>query len=520
MSQHLGDLSDVSEAQGVVDLPARAAKPPRNSPGASTRLLTPAALVALMATAHAAIFSYLSLSRHGAFWTGRTDLGNMVQAVWSTANGRLLETTDTVGIQFSRIGAHADLLLLVFVPFTWSGFLPEALLISQALLVAAGAFPVYWLAQRWIGDQRLALAMVAAYLLYPPLQWAVLTDFHPVTLATPLLLIAIWAAATRRWVLLFAASGLAALSKEQVGVALIGLALLMMTDRSRRRQGVALGALAFIWVVVATQILIPNANPSSRLVFLDARYAHLGSDPLDLVSGFFTRPTAALGALADPSVVGYLLALLLPLMMLPLAAPLLVVPALPELALNVLSSDEAQSSVQYHYTAVIAPFMIAAGCRGLGRLSRLQGPSFSRALFRRRTLVSVMIVGSGLISGVVLGPLPWWSVVPGGSTVRSDTYWGDGRLSTMQQAVSMVPPNARVSASNLLGGHLSERRYIYTFPIVKDAEWVVVDRARVFNDVGTAEQYASVLDRLTTDDSYTIRMDRDGIVVLQRRATG
>ena len=40
------------------------------------------------------------------------------------------------------------------------------------------------------------------YLLFPALQHATLFDFHPVTLAAPLLLFCIWAAEERRYVVL------------------------------------------------------------------------------------------------------------------------------------------------------------------------------------------------------------------------------------------------------------------------------------------------------------------------------
>ena len=63
--------------------------------------------------------------RHDAFWTGRFDLGNMVQAVWSTAHGRPLETTDVTGDQFVRLGAHVDPILVLFTPLAWTGALPR-----------------------------------------------------------------------------------------------------------------------------------------------------------------------------------------------------------------------------------------------------------------------------------------------------------------------------------------------------------------------------------------------------------
>jgi len=199
----------------------------------------PLATVWGLAAVWAGLFSYLSIRRHDAFWTGRFDLGNMVQAVWSTAQGRPLETTDIAGNQFVRLGAHVDPILVLFTPLAWTGVLPQALLVAQAVIVAAGALPAYWLGRRWLGDERLAVAAAAVYLLYPPLQWATLTEFHPVTLAAPLLLFCIWAAEERRYVLLSVAAVLAALTKEEVGLALAVLGVWMIVRGRGRRYGAA-----------------------------------------------------------------------------------------------------------------------------------------------------------------------------------------------------------------------------------------------------------------------------------------
>ena len=92
-----------------------------------------------MALAFSGVFSLLSVLRYRTFSTGRFDLGNMVQAVWSTTQGRFLETTDVSGVQFNRLGAHVDPVLALFAPLwlVWSS--PEMLLVAQALIVRRGA---------------------------------------------------------------------------------------------------------------------------------------------------------------------------------------------------------------------------------------------------------------------------------------------------------------------------------------------------------------------------------------------
>src|SRR5213078_2888222 len=117
----------------------------------STRVLLASAIAA-----YAAGFAALSALRHDAFVTGRFDLGNMVQAVWSTAHGHLLRVTDLYGDQISRLGAHVDPILVLFAPLWLIWPSADMLLVVQALAVGSGAFPVYWLARKHLASTRAA----------------------------------------------------------------------------------------------------------------------------------------------------------------------------------------------------------------------------------------------------------------------------------------------------------------------------------------------------------------------------
>src|SRR3954468_3766733 len=142
--------------------------------------------------AWAAGFASLSLLRQRAFATGRFDLGNMVQAVWSTAHGHPLRVTNLHGDQALRLAAHVDPVLVLFAPLWWLWPSPDLLLVAQSVAIALGAWPVYWLARKHLGSQRAGLGFALAYLLYPPTTWLALNEFHPGGLAMPALLFAFW----------------------------------------------------------------------------------------------------------------------------------------------------------------------------------------------------------------------------------------------------------------------------------------------------------------------------------------
>ena len=119
-------------------------------------------------SAYAAGFGALSILRYRSFNAGRFDLGNMSQAVWATAHGHPLAVTNLRGDQVSRLGSHIDPILAAFAPLWWVWPSPSMLLAAQAVAVALGALPVFWLARKHLGSERAALGFALAYLLYPP----------------------------------------------------------------------------------------------------------------------------------------------------------------------------------------------------------------------------------------------------------------------------------------------------------------------------------------------------------------
>ncbi len=490
---------------------------PRTAWAGRRRPRWPLAAVWGMTAVWAGLFSYLSVRRHDAFWTGRFDLGNMVQAVWSTAQGRPLETTDVAGEQFVRLGAHVDPILVLFTPLAWTGALPQALLVAQAMIVAAGALPAYWLGRRWLGDERLAVAAAAVYLLYPPLQWATLTEFHPVTLAAPLLLYCIWAAEERRYALLAITAALAALTKEEVGLALAMLGLWMVVRGRGRRAGAALAAASLAWVAVAVLVIIPHFNDGRGSAFV-GRYATLGEDGGDVAATVLTRPWEAAEVLASYDRLSYLVALLAPLAFLSLAAPLLAAGALPEVLINALSDWFPQYSIEFQYVAVIVPFLVAAAILGLAGLRARGRPAWSARLLERDGAVAAAWVGVVLLSGVYLGPLPWWSGVPvAGSDERIEQYRVEAHARAAARAVALIPGDAPVSAGNLLGAHLSQRARILTFPALGDAEWVVVDRRRPYlRDRLAPVAHAAEVARLRARPDMRLVFEEDGVMLFRR----
>lgn len=461
-------------------------------------------------SAFAAGMSSLAVLQQRAFETGRFDVGNLTQALWSTANGRLLEVTDLQGDQISRLGAHFDPLVILLAPLWWLWPDPSLLLVAQAAAVALGAVPVFLLARKHLGSDRAGTGFALVYLLYPPTQWLVVDDFHPVAFATPLLLAAIWFLDENRLLPFAIAAGAACLTKEQVGLVVAMLGVWHGFAHGRRRAGAVIAVAGVLVAVAAAAVIVPRYAPGGGSPF-EGRYAAVGGTPAGIAGTAASHPLRLLEASAQNRDLSYLLDLLWPLGGLPLLAPLVTASALPELMLNVLSGARTQTSIHFHYTAGAIPGLVAGAILGAGRL-------------RRRWPRSTPAVGRGLVllalgAGAILGPLPVWAEVPGGSKLATRDHIVTPHDHAAARVLRAVPPQAAVSATNTLGAHLSERRRIFSFPVIREARWVAVDLTRPsYLDAAGGERFAAAYAVLRRDARWKVVRREDGVVVLRKAA--
>jgi uncharacterized membrane protein len=453
----------------------------------------------LAVSAFAAGFGALAVLRHRSFATGRFDLGNMTQAVWSTAHGNPLAVTNLAGEQTTRLASHFDPILVLFAPLWLVWPSPEALLAAQAVAIALGALPVFWLARKHLGSERPALGFALAYLLYPATQWVALSEFHPVALACPLLLFAFWYLDEDRLVPFAICAVLACTTKEEIPLAVAGLGAWYALARKRRLVGVAIvlaGAAAAAFALGVVAHYNDGGGPFA------GRYEEVGGSPTGILKTLVTDPLTIARAALDRHGLGYLLALLAPLAFLSLGAPLALLPALPDLALNLLSSTETQTSIHFHYVAPLVPALFVAAIFAAARLER--------------PLVTPL-VGLVLASNFVLGAIPLWGAVPGGEDLRAGEALISDHDRVASRALRLIPDDAVVSASNSLGAHLSGRRRFLSFPIRSDATWIAVDeRSPGYLDRFAPGPYAVAIAQVRRDPRWRLVFHEDGVLVFRR----
>ena len=420
-------------------------------------------VVWVVMTGWSAVLFTLVRSHYVEFRLQRFDLGNMIQAVWSTANGRPLETTDASGEQIVRLGNHVDPILALLAPLWMLAPSPLTLAAVQIGACALGALPVFWLGRRHLGSERSAGLLALIYLAYPWLAWTALDAIHPLTLAIPLFLYAIWFLDSDR-IGAFAVCALLILGTgELMGLPVAALGLWYWLSHGRRCAGIVIACSGVAWSVVCIKLVIPYFWGTESQFY--AYYGSVGGSPEGVVQTAISDPARIVAALATPRDLLYVLALAVPLGCMFVFAPSVALAAIPHVAANGLTSVHGPIDPRGHHVAGVIPFLVAASVFGLARIP----------VERRSRALATMLTLSVVVS-LAFGP---WPGLPGRHFPAPDRWesWKPtaAHRAALRAAIDLVPEGAPVAATNKVGSHLSARRYFFSVPQVGQARWVILD---------------------------------------------
>ncbi len=495
------------------------------------QLLISYLLLLILIAAFGLFYGAMAIAQHNAYLTNGLDIGNVDQALWNTAWGNFAQFTLMAPVT-SRLALHVEPILLLFVPFYWlelGG--PRLLLGVQAALVAFGAWPLYLIAlHRFCRRQRSPLLPCSplpllvfplAYLLLPALQAAVLFDFHAVTLAPTFLLLAFLALERQQprrfWV--FALLAMACKEDMPLVVAMMGLYVGLAQRRWRLAGGIMAASAA--WFAVAVFVVQPLAGSGGNIQ-LD-RYAWLGNSPPEMLLTLLTQPALVFNHLwRQANLPAYLLGLLLPTAFLALANPLTLLPALPTLAINLLSDNPFTWRLEdFHYAAPLAPFLLISVIYGTANITRWlavllsKKPKNTPPAPQTATLVLPLLV---LLAGAL-----FYQFHRGYSPLAKTFQWPEvtPHHQQLDDLLATIPPGAPLFAQSNLAPHLSQRRVIYTdfayftdpaFPAAEPVEYVALDVTTLQNS-GGLHQYLQ--QTLLTGESYNTMAAADGILIVQ-----
>lgn len=358
------------------------------------------------------------------------------------------------GGDFNLLGDHFHPLLAALAPFYGLFPTPYTLLVAQSVLLALSAFFVAKAAHEALGTEGGWLIGIAHAFSWGVLS-AVVAQFHEVALAAPLLALSLWLVLRERWTAAALWAGLLVFVKEDLGLTVIALGVVIVLRSRRWWPGAALAGWGAAWFILALAVILPALSPGSAYEYSDQMDIRAAlTDPLRTVTGILT---------SEPRM-GTLL-LVLACTAFTLLRSSVALAAVPTLAWRFLSSNELHWGTTWHYSLVLMPVIFIAAADGIARL-RSSRSGFLRAYGQH---------GAAVVLAFTLATLnqyPLWSLT------KPATWQVGARQQAARAVLDAVPDGVSVASDSSLVSYLVPGRdaYFVGLPGNPVVDYLVVDQ--------------------------------------------
>lgn len=472
-----------------------------------------------VAAIYAIAVSYLSIIRYESFSAGAYDLGIMLQTVWNTAHGWILQESINMGYPMMRFWmAHWEFIYLPIALIYLVFQSPYTVLILQSLAVASGALPVFWLGRDVFKDASVGFTFASLYLLFPAIQNANLCDIHGVTFAAPFLAYSFYFLYKKNIKLFSLFSILALASREDSALILVMMGVYAFIFLKEKKVGVVTVILSALWFLIWYKRMTLRAMLGlPEFVIMegaDTHWSHLAQTTKDL---FYP-----LKHLAKKDNIEYFLIMLGPLLFFSLLSLETLLLATPIFAINLLSNYHYTHGIEHYYSATIVPFVFISAILGLKRSTDWIQQRFyhGKKPYEFRTnllagLTTAMIVISSVLFFMKSNVFdyPKWEVTPHHAVIK--------------KIINMIPSEASLTTLDGLAPHAANRHELYVFDDnVGKVDYVLYD----FN----AKKFVSIvrtsftlpffwplnekIEALLKNREYGVIAFEDGVILFQKGA--
>ncbi len=400
-------------------------------------------------------FSYLSILRYRSYQTGAYDLGTMIQVIWNTSKGWLLQDSINMGYPMTRFWmAHWE---FIFIPIAFIfKIVPHAytILILQTVVVALGALPLYWIGKLITHDKSTAVTFAFAYLMYPAIQNANLADVHGVTFAAPLLIFTFYYLIKKNFKLFYLFAFLSLMCREDSALLLIMMGIYAFFIVKEKKHGLIVAIISVIWFLIWYQRLkirsLLGLPEFDIMAGADTHWSHLrqlSHDPLYLFKFW-----------AKQYNIHYFIYIFVPVLFLSFFEWKILLIATPIFIINLISNYYYTHDVEHYYSVTVAPFVFISAIYGLQKVYEFFRNKLIHRFKERSIRENVLSIVSTLV--LVLAIVFFFLK----SNVLDSRHWKvTEHHQVLDEVIKIIPADASLSAEHQLIPQASKRHEIYVF---------------------------------------------------------
>jgi len=324
----------------------------------------------------------------------------------------------------------------------------------QAFILACGVFPIYKFAEKKLSSKTTALLIAGAYLFYPALHGANLFDIHGLTFSTTFLLFTFYYLDQGKLTKTIIFAVLSICCREDVALVIFMLgiySIIKIKTCVARKSGIIVIILSCLWIIAFFSRGYFLGNPElMQQTSVATNWDQFGgtflSSPLQFLQlnfkVFFTGEN-----------IKYIFKLIMPVLGLCCLSPTILLIAVPNLLLNLMSNWHQMHQIEYHYTATITPFMFLAAINGIMRLKQ-----WAQRFSKLKTDRIPVIIGSLILTASIISTTQF-------SILRFHKTWHvSENHKKLAKKLHEIPAELSVSTTARPGAHLANRKELYHFP--------------------------------------------------------
>jgi uncharacterized membrane protein len=464
----------------------------------------------------AVIYALISFVNHYSFRTYTLDLGFYTNALYDY---RLLRWNDSTTIfekGTNMLGGHFEPLLFLFAPFSWV-FGTYTLLVIQVVFLLLGGYGVYTLFEK--SGRQIALGALIFFLGYFTLFAALAFDFHTNVIAASVFPFLVLGVRKNKPLGFAFAFIFMLLCKENVGLWLVfvlsGLAFEERKNKVWRCRLWLASAFSALYFASVIFWIIPSFSDSGA--YGGFLYSVVGDTPLEALTYVVTHPLETLKLLfvnhsglelANFYKIEFHLLVLCTGLPLLLWRPAYFFMLIPLYFQKMLHNDPSMWGVGFHYGAEFAPVT------AIGIFSAVR--DFPSEKWQKIACVILPF----LSLAVTFRSMDSTEMFTDKSRIRfyqKGHYTRKYKVAPVHHLLGKIPADAVVSAQSPFLPHLALRNFIYQFPIVKDAEFIVFSKREVTYPL-TREEFENLTDLYLNDtENWEIWEQADGFYILKKR---
>ncbi len=314
---------------------------------------------------YVAFLATLCFLKYRAFAYWDFDLAVHSQIMWNLLHGSLYNSI--LGVNF--FGNHIHPISFLLTPFYLLFPHPFTLLFLQSLALGAGAYPLYYLARLIIG-YRWALVIALLYLINPLIGYINLYEFHPIAFTIFFFLCMLYYFQKNHFRNYLIFMVLAMSCQENMGLAAIAMGFYALFKHKSKAWVITPLVLGITYFLLCIFVIMPYCNKG--IIEFILIYKHLGNSYHDILLTIMTHPEKILQVMFTWQKIKFLNELFALFIYIPLLSPLSLLPAIPFLLQHLLSIRDAETTIVFHYTAEMVPFLFFAFIMGMKKILAIE----------------------------------------------------------------------------------------------------------------------------------------------------